>query len=130
MVYDCLRSYIKRIPIQPARSVFFQKLASASDVTVGASFDLPGAVKVVTADAVVSLPLAELVDFEAEIARLSKELETAKKDEDFFLSKLNNENFVAKAPAQVVENQRTQLAKVQEKIKMLKDSIDDIKSKM
>ncbi len=111
-------------------AVFMQRLAYASEVEIAAEFDLPGAVKVVTADAVVSLPLAELVDFEAEIARLSKELETAKKDEDFFLSKLNNENFVAKAPAQVVENQRTQLAKVQEKIKMLKDSIDDIKAKM
>ncbi|MBQ7288970.1 MAG: valine--tRNA ligase [Clostridia bacterium] len=111
-------------------AVFMQRLAYASEVEIAAEFDVPGAVKVITADAVVSVPLSELVDFEAEIARLSKELAAAQKDEAFFLSKLNNRSFVEKAPAQVVENQRTQLSSVQEKIKMLEDSIREMQAKM
>ncbi len=103
--------------------VFMQKLASASEVEVADSFELEGAVCIVTADAKIYIPMGELVDFEAERARLLKELAAVQKDLDFVNSKLSNENFVAKAPAQVVAAQREQKARYEEKIAMLNESI-------
>ena len=103
--------------------VFMQKLASASEVEVADEFDLEGAVSIVTQDAKIYIPMGELVDFEAEKARLNKELAAVQKDLDFVNNKLSNENFVAKAPANVVAAQREQAAKYAEKIAMLKESI-------
>lgn len=105
---------------------YIEKLSSASEVEVGAEFDIPGAVTVVTDSAVVSIPMNELVDIEAERARLQKELETANKDKEFFEKKLNNKGFVEKAPANVVAAQRESLAKVLDKIAMLEDSINSL----
>ncbi len=103
--------------------VFMQKLASASEVEVADSFELDGAVCIVTQDAKIYIPMGELVDFEAEKARLNKELAAVQKDLDFVNNKLSNENFVAKAPANVVAAQREQAVKYAEKIAMLKESI-------
>ena len=103
--------------------VFMQKLASASEVEIADAFELDGAVCIVTQDAKIYIPMGELVDFEAEKARLNKELAAVQKDLDFVNGKLSNENFVAKAPANVVAAQREQAAKYAEKIAMLKESI-------
>ena len=103
--------------------VFMQKLASASEVEIADAFELDGSVCIVTQDAKIYIPMGELVDFEAEKARLNKELAAVQKDLDFVNNKLSNENFVAKAPANVVAAQREQAAKYAEKIAMLKESI-------
>ncbi|MGN0546832.1 MAG: class I tRNA ligase family protein, partial [Acutalibacteraceae bacterium] len=103
--------------------IFMQRLASASEVEVADEFEIDGSVCIVTHDAKIYIPMGELVDFEAEKARLNKELAAVQKDLDFVNGKLSNENFVAKAPAAVVEGQREQKAKYEEKIAMLKDSI-------
>ena len=107
-------------------AIYIEKLASASEVEVGAEFDIPSAVTVVTDSAVISIPMNELVDLVAERARLEKELETANKDKEFFEKKLNNKGFVEKAPANVVAQQRESLAKVLDKIAMLEDSIKSL----
>ncbi len=109
---------------------FICRLASASAVEVADEFNLPDAVCVITDDAKIYLPLAELVDFSAEIERLQKELEKANVDKDFFEKKLNNPNFVAKAPEQLVKTQREQLSKVLEKIEMIENQIAELKAKI
>ena len=109
---------------------FICRLASAQEVEVANNFDLPDAVCIITDSAKIYLPLADLVDFSAEIERLEKELKKAEVDKEFFEKKLNNPSFVAKAPEQLVKTQREQLAKVLEKIEMLNSQISDIKSKM
>jgi valyl-tRNA synthetase len=55
------------------------------------------------------LPLAGLIDLEAERARLSKELEQAEADVARREAKLANDGFVAKAPANVVQRERDSL---------------------
>ena len=70
-----------------------------------------------------SVKRTHIDDIEAEKARLNKELAAVQKDLDFVNNKLSNENFVAKAPANVVAAQREQAEKYAEKIAMLKDSI-------
>ncbi len=102
---------------------FMSRLASASETEIGDSFEIDGSVSIVTQDAKIYIPMGDLVDFEAEKARLNKELEAVRKDLDFVNNKLNNVNFVAKAPAAVVETQREAAAKYAEKIAMLEESI-------
>ena len=91
---------------------------------------MPDAVLVVTDSAKVYIPLNELVDFTAELARLDKELEAANKDKGFYESKLNNPGFVAKAPEVVVNQQRDLLAKTLDRIALLEESIAKIKSQI
>ena len=105
---------------------FFKRLASASDVQVADSFDIEGSVSVVTADATIYLPLAQLVDFEAEKKRLNKELAEAEKKLGFIENKLNNPGFLAKAPEAVIAQQKEDGAKLQEKIALLKSSIEKL----
>ena len=104
------------------------RLASASEVEIGDNFDSEGAVRVVTDTATVYMPMKELVDIEGELARLNKDLAKAIVDKEFFEKKLNNQGFVAKAPAAVIEQQRQGLAKALDKIKMIEDSIAEIKA--
>ena len=108
-------------------SVFMNRLASASDVEVGADFEIEGSVSVITEAAKIFIPLNELVDFEAERVRLEKELETAKKDLQFVENKLNNPGFMAKAPEAVVKQQREAQEKHKAKIAMLEESILKLK---
>ncbi len=103
--------------------VFMQRLASASEVEIGDGFDIEGSVAIVTSDAKIYIPMGELIDFEAEKARLNKEKEKVLKDLDFINKKLNNPGFVAKAPEAVVQGQREAAAKLQDKLNMLDDSI-------
>ena len=106
-----------------AGTTFFKRLASASDVKIANSFDIDGTVSIVTADATIKLPLAELVDFEAERARLNKELAAAEKDLAFTNNKLNNQGFMSKAPEKVINEIKEKAAKYNEKIALLKESI-------
>lgn len=68
----------------------------------------------------------ELVDLDAEKARLEKELEKAKKDLGFFEKKLNNPGFVNNAPAAVVEKDRASADKIRDKIKLLEESLQNL----
>ena len=107
-------------------AVFFQKLAYASDVTVGASFEIPGSVLIVTESARLYIPMGELVDMEAEKARLNKELENTRKQLAGVQAKLSNEQFTSKAPAHIVQNQRDTAAKLAEKLQMLEQSLAEM----
>ena len=107
----------------------FIRLASASKVTVSGDYNPENSVCVVTDTAKIYMPVAELVDFAAELERLQNELNKVLKDKAFFEGKLNNPAFVSKAPENVVQAQRDSLAKVLEKEELLNKSIADIKSK-
>ncbi len=104
-------------------AVFFERLASASSTEVGSDISLENALAVITDDAKIYIPLGELIDFEAERARLNKEREAVLKDIAFVESKLNNEGFVSKAPEKVVAAQRDQLKRHQEKLAMLDEHL-------
>ncbi len=103
--------------------IFMKKLAWASEVEVGSGFNGNNAVSIITADAKIFIPMGDLVDFEAERARLNKELAAAEKNLENILSMLANEGFVSKAPAAVVEVQKENGEKLKDKIEMLKESL-------
>ena len=107
-------------------SAFFERLASASRVEVGAEWSIEGAVSVVTDDARIFIPMEELIDVQAELARLKKEQAAAEKNLANVMAKLSNEGFVSKAPEAVVQNQRDAAAKLREKLAMLEQSIQSL----
>ena len=100
---------------------FFKRLASASDVTVAdANIPTPdGSIEVVTHAARVLMPLAELVDFEKELARIAKEKANAEKQLAGIENKLSNQGFIAKAPESVVNGAREDAAKLRALIEKL-----------
>ena len=100
---------------------FFKRLASASDVTVAdANIPTPdGSIEVVTHAARVLMPLAELVDFEKELARIAKEKANAEKQLAGIENKLSNQGFIAKAPEAVVNGAREDAAKLRTLIEKL-----------
>ncbi|MDD6728612.1 MAG: class I tRNA ligase family protein, partial [Eubacteriales bacterium] len=106
---------------------FVKRLASANDVVVDKSFgDLGNTVTIITDDAKIYIPLGDLVDFEAERKRLEKELAQCQDKLDFINKKLSNPGFVNKAPEKVVEQNRADAAKLEEKIANIKNSIETL----
>ena len=103
---------------------FIQRLASASAVRGGESFEVPGAVKIVTADATIQIPMDELVDRAAELARLSKERESVQKQLDGAQARLNNPAFTSKAPEAVVATARENAERLAEKLALLDQTIE------
>ena len=104
---------------------FICKLAYASGIHV--TDKLPesteGMVSVITDNARMFRPMAELVDLEKERARMEKELANAKKQLDGQNAKLANENFVSRAPEHVVNLEREKKAKLEALIENLEDSL-------
>lgn len=107
---------------------FIKRLAYANEVSVcDAPFgDLGNVVTIIANDAKIYIPLGDLVDFEAEKKRLEKELAQAEDKLAFINKKLSNPGFVNKAPEKVVAQNREDAAKLEEKIAMIKKSIEEI----
>ena len=106
---------------------FIKRLAFANAVTVDKSFgDLGNVVTIITDDAKIYIPLGDLVDFEAEKKRLEKELAQAEDKLAFINKKLSNPGFVNKAPEKVVQQNKDDAAKLEEKIANIKKSIEEI----
>ena len=103
---------------------FIKKLAYANEVSIAGSFELEQAVSVITADATVYIPLGELIDFEAERARLNKEKEAVQKQMTMIQTKLSNPGFLAKAPEKVVAGQREMLSVLKEKLQNLEKGLE------
>ena len=109
-------------------AAFFEKLAGAGELHVSEKADAADSmVTVVTASARVFMPMGELVDTEKELARLEKEKKAAEKDIAFLSGKLSNQGFLSKAPAQQIENERAKLAKAEEKMAKINESIAALK---
>ena len=101
-------------------AVFFTRLASASEVEIGESFDdvlsADDAVRIVTDSATVFLPIADIVDTEKERARLETEQKKLIGEIERIEKKLANEGFIAKAPTAVVDGEKAKLAKYRENL--------------
>ncbi len=105
--------------------VYLAKFAFATDVTVVDAYegDTAGMVQVVTHAARGFIPMMELIDREKELARLNKEKTQAENEIEQFGRQLANEGFVSKAPAKVVEDIRQKLARAQDKLANVEQSL-------
>ena len=94
-----------------AGAVYLRRMAKAESVEVVASnAERPSlAATTVMPLCEIVIPLEGVIDFEAEVIRLKKELAGVEVDIAFFVKKLSNERFVANAPVEVVETDRAKL---------------------
>ncbi len=90
---------------------FLSSLAKLESITVLANNEQgPASASAVVGDLSVLIPMAGLIDKEAELARLDKAIEKLEKEAGRVRGKLGNENFVSKAPAVVIEKEQAKLA--------------------
>ena len=102
-----------------------RRLARLDGITNVGSAPLPkGAVQSVVDEAVFALPVGEVIDIEQEKSRLERELQKLAGEIGKIDAKLGNENFVARAPEEVVEEQRERLADLQQSRDRLSEAID------
>ena len=74
------------------------------------------------------VPMADLIDKDAEIARLKKEQGKLQQEIDKITSKLSNPAFLEKAPAEIVTNERTRVIEYQNSLEKLNEEITKINS--
>ena len=104
-----------------------EKLASVSELNIVESYDSDDAVAIATDSGNLYIPLADVVDFEKERARLTAEYEKNEGEILRLEKKLSNEGFIAKAPAAVVEGERGKLAKYIETRAALTEALSKLK---
>ena len=79
--------------------------------TIDAADTAPaGAAQIVVDGVTYALPIADFIDLDAEKARLTKDIDKTTSEIDKIDKKLSNQNFVVKAPPEVVEEQHTRRA--------------------
>ncbi len=103
------------------------KLASASELSLVSEYISDDAVMIATDAASLYIPLAEVIDFEKERARLTAEMKKNDGEIERIEKKLANEGFVAKAPAAVIEGERAKLAKYLEVRESLTVALEKLK---
>ena len=82
-----------------------------------------GTVQIVHDEATVVLPLGDVIDIEQEVGRLQKAIAKCERDMAGLSGRLNNEKFIAKAPAHVVEEQRARLQELEKTAEKLRDAL-------
>jgi valyl-tRNA synthetase len=82
-----------------------------------------GSAQIVMDEAVIALPLAGVIDFAAEKARLAKELDKTAKDIAAIEGRLNNPGFVAKAPPAVIEEAKERREELSQRVSQVKDAL-------
>jgi valyl-tRNA synthetase len=109
--------------------MYFERLASASDIVVmSEKKGIPeDAVSVLMNGAEIYLPLEDLVDFEKELERLSKEKDNLEKELQRVRGKLGNQGFVSKAPQNVIEEEKAKEKKYQEMLEKVLERINSLK---
>ncbi|MCH8177352.1 MAG: valine--tRNA ligase, partial [Proteobacteria bacterium] len=88
----------------------------------------PGSATSLVGDMSLLIPLAGLIDKNAELSRLRKNIQKLEQDAPRLDGKLGNDNFVAKAPAAVVAREKTRLAEVDSALASLRAQADRIRS--
>ena len=116
---ETLRNGLEEIKISSA------PLMNASEIVIQSDKEgvAEDAVSVVVTDAVVYLPLAELVDFEQEIERLKKEEAKLEKELARVNGMLGNEKFISKAPEAKINEEKAKLEKYTQMMEQVKERL-------
>jgi valyl-tRNA synthetase len=107
---------------------YVMSLARLSDLAMGRSPERPADAAVqVAGDVQIIIPLKGLVNVEEEEKRLLKEIGKVEKDIEFLGKKLENQEFIGRAPASVVAKERNKLDEFTNKKQVLNESLDKIR---
>ena len=111
----------------------FKSLAKVDTLTIvnagdGADKELPLSSSSMVGQLKVLVPMKGLIDPTAELNRLAKAQEKLTKQAESLRSKLSNESFVSKAPANVVENEKAKLAEMDNQLAEMNKQIEQLKA--
>jgi valyl-tRNA synthetase len=110
-----------------ANAQYLKKLAKLSDIRFLLTDEAaPVASAALVGDLEILVPMAGLIDKDAELARLAKEIDKLDKDIARIGGKLSNSGFVDKAPAAVVDKEREKLANQQQALLKLQQQRDEL----
>jgi valyl-tRNA synthetase len=108
-------------------SVYLQKLGRLESITWLKEHDsVPESATALVGGMKILIPMAGLIDKEAELARLEKEIQRIKKDLPRIEGKLNNPNFVDKAPQAVIDKEKDKLKALQVSLQNLQQQFEKI----
>jgi valyl-tRNA synthetase len=108
---------------------FLAALAKLETVTfVEKGSVTPASVTALVGELELLIPMAGLIDAEAELARLAKQLEKAQKELEKVSGKLSNERFVSNAPEEVITKEKAKQAEYQTTCDKLNEQIETIKA--
>ncbi|HET8817154.1 MAG TPA: valine--tRNA ligase [Pseudidiomarina sp.] len=106
---------------------FFSALAKLESVTfIDSAESAPASATALVGRMEIHIPMAGLIDTQAELARLDKAIDKAEKDVAIVQRKLSNENFVSKAPAEVIEKERAKQREAEETLAQLQQQREKI----
>ena len=108
-------------------AVFFDKLASVTDVNIVKEYTGEDAVTLITDGATLYIPVADMIDFAEEKERLTKEKEKLENEVSRLEKKLSNDEFVKKAPEKVVMIEREKLEKYKAQLENTLEALLKIK---
>lgn len=111
----------------------FKSLAKVDTLTIvnagdGADKALPLSSSSMVGQLKVLVPMKGLIDPTAELNRLAKAQEKLIKQAESLRSKLSNESFVSKAPANVVESEKAKLAEMDTQLAQMHKQIEQLKA--
>ena len=113
-------------------AVYVKNLANITDIKITADkAEVPQDVmSAVITDAEVHIPLDELVDFAAELERLTKEKKKLEGEVKRGEKMLSNEGFVSKAPAAKIQEERDKLANYKDMLSKVEERLAIVQSKI
>ncbi|MEW6601484.1 MAG: valine--tRNA ligase, partial [Nitrospirota bacterium] len=107
---------------------YVTKLARAQEIKIGRDIKLPkNSATAVKPSMEIYVPLEGLIDVDAEINRLKKDLAKTEKELVFINKKLMNEDFRTKAPKAVIEENKAKYDEYKNKLQGIQESIDKLK---
>ncbi len=109
-----------------ANQTFLSRLANLESIEL-LTGEAPASATALVGKMEILIPLEGLIDKDAEIARLTKEMTKLDKVIKQSSGKLSNENYVAKAPAEVVEKEKAKLAELQQAYQQLEQQLSALK---
>ncbi|WP_218354673.1 valine--tRNA ligase [Alteromonas lipotrueiana] len=106
---------------------FIDRLARLDSITVlEAKETAPASATALVQDMEILIPMAGLIDKEAELARIKRAMEKAEKDLSRTEGKLSNKKFVSNAPDAVIEKERGKLDEAQKQLAKLREQFETI----
>lgn len=106
---------------------FLRKLASLEAITwLNSGDDAPLSSTSLVGDLEIHVPMAGLIDKDAELARIGKDIDKLMKESQRLEGKLNNPKFVDKAPADIVQKERDRLTEAQSALSKMHEQKEKI----
>lgn len=116
-IFEAIEAYIKRLA----------RVENISYADMDASVPPKSATAVVSASKII-LPLADLIDLDAEAARQQKKLDKLTAEKKSLSGRINNPKFVANAPQELIEQTKSRISEIEIQEKTISELIQSLKA--